>query len=130
MVVQTSCLRNIWLQAGCLHHNVYISVAFSLFAGSSEKQAGGQPGHPAHRLLVMAANWHYALGLTLLCQFKRLIQNALIQGILMTVFHTLKRHGYHPITTRVSGLREYVRPRHLPPFRRLLHKKSEMVRIF
>jgi len=40
----------------------------------------------------------------------------LTQGILMTVFRTLKRRGYNPIATLVAALREYVRTGHLPPF--------------
>ncbi|MFB3786736.1 MAG: hypothetical protein ACE15F_10235 [bacterium] len=43
-------------------------------------------------------------------------QGALTHGVLMSIFRTLKRRGYHPITTLVSALREYVRTGHLPPF--------------
>jgi len=36
IVVQTSCLHKIWLQAGRLHYNIWIiTVLFSLFAASS-----------------------------------------------------------------------------------------------
>ncbi len=36
VMVQTSCLHKIWLQAGRLHHNIWIiTVLFSLFAASS-----------------------------------------------------------------------------------------------
>jgi len=43
-------------------------------------------------------------------------EGVLTQGVLMTVFRTLKRHGYNPIATLVAALREYVRTGHLPPF--------------
>ncbi len=43
-------------------------------------------------------------------------EGALTQGVLMTVFRTLKRRGYNPITTLVSALREFVRTGHLSPF--------------
>jgi len=41
---------------------------------------------------------------------------ALTQSVLMTVFRTLKRRGYNPITTLVSSLGEYIRTGNLPPF--------------
>lgn len=41
---------------------------------------------------------------------------ALTQSVLMTVFRTLKRRGYNPITTLVSALADYVRTGTLPPF--------------
>jgi len=43
-------------------------------------------------------------------------EGALTQGILMTVFRSLKRRGYNPIATLVSALREFVRTGRLPPF--------------
>ena len=43
-------------------------------------------------------------------------EGALTQGVLMSIFRTLKRRGYNPIVTLVSALREYVRTGHLPPF--------------
>lgn len=43
-------------------------------------------------------------------------EGALTQSVLMTVFRTLKRRGYNPITTLVSALREYIRTGKLPPF--------------
>ena len=54
--------------------------------------------------------WHKAI------QINRGDEGALTQGVLMTVFRTLKRRGYNPIATLVSALREYVRTGHLPPF--------------
>jgi len=41
-------------------------------------------------------------------------EGALTQGVLMTIFRTLKRRGYNPIATLVSALREYVRTGNLP----------------
>ena len=41
---------------------------------------------------------------------------ALTQSVLMTVFRTLKRRGYNPITTLMSALTEYIRTGALPPF--------------
>ena len=41
---------------------------------------------------------------------------ALTQSVLMTVFRTLKRRGYNPITTLVSALSDYIRTGILPPF--------------
>ncbi|MFB3788973.1 MAG: hypothetical protein ACE15F_21650 [bacterium] len=46
----------------------------------------------------------------------RSVQGALDQGVLMSIFRTLKRRGYNPIATLVSTLREYVRTGHLPLF--------------
>ena len=43
-------------------------------------------------------------------------EGALTQGVLMSIFRTLKRRGYNPIATLVAALREYVRTGHLPPF--------------
>ena len=44
IVVQTSCLHKIWLQAGRLHYNIWIiTVLFSLFAASSVIKDGSHP---------------------------------------------------------------------------------------
>ena len=43
-------------------------------------------------------------------------EGALTQGVLMTIFRTLKRRGYNPISILVSALQEYVRTGHLSPF--------------
>ena len=43
-------------------------------------------------------------------------EGALTQGVLMTVFRTLKRRGYNPISILVSALQGYVRTGHLSPF--------------
>ncbi len=43
-------------------------------------------------------------------------QGTLTQGVLMSIFRTLKWRGYNPIATLDSALREYVRTGYLPPF--------------
>ncbi len=43
-------------------------------------------------------------------------QGALTQGVLMSLFRTLKRRGYNPIAILVAAQREYDRTGHLPPF--------------
>ncbi|MFB3786620.1 MAG: hypothetical protein ACE15F_09635 [bacterium] len=64
----------------------------------------------------MEAYQQYELGLILICQGKRLIQDALTHGVLMSIFRTLNRRGNNPITALVSALWEYVRTGPLPPF--------------
>lgn len=46
----------------------------------------------------------------------RSADGALTQSVLMTVFRTLKRRGYNPITTLLSALSDYIRTGTLPPF--------------
>mgnify|MGYP000738480487 CR=1 FL=1 len=43
-------------------------------------------------------------------------KGALTQSILMTIFRTLKRRGYHPVEVIESALREYILTGKLPPF--------------
>ncbi len=43
-------------------------------------------------------------------------QNALDQGVFISIFRTLKRRGYNPIATLVAALREFIRTGHMPPF--------------
>jgi len=46
----------------------------------------------------------------------RSANGALTQSVLMTVFRTLKRRGYNPISTLVSALGDYIQTGKLPPF--------------
>jgi transposase len=43
-------------------------------------------------------------------------EGALTQGVLMTVFRTLKRRGKNPIASFVAALRKYIHAGHLFPF--------------
>ena len=46
----------------------------------------------------------------------RSAKGAVTQSVLMTVFRTLKRRGYNPISTLVSDLGDYIRTGQLPSF--------------
>ena len=46
----------------------------------------------------------------------RSANGALTQSVLMTIFRTLKRRGYNPISTLVSALGDSIRTGKLPPF--------------
>ncbi|MFB3789453.1 MAG: transposase, partial [bacterium] len=94
-----------------LHHNIEnISVAFSLFAGSSFLS------HPE----VPATNNHCEREIGLVVLIRKIIygnrsdEGALTQGVLMTVFRTSKQRGYYPLATLVAAQWDSVSVTYLP----------------